>query len=1245
MQADDRSAAIGHDQGVDLDRRSSEAGAVDEAALLARLQSATLTAAGRAALRQFAPHMQRALAASASAERAILSMERWIESQPDASAALTRLAADQRSLELLLTLFAGSQHLTEILLRHPVYITLLTDRTELWQVKSQADLDQEAHNCIALGLTRPVQADEQATLLACLHAFQQRELLRIGLGDLGGFLDLSSVTLQLSYLAESIVRACLALVSAQTGIDAGGLAVLALGKLGGGELNYSSDIDLLFVADAQSLHYQRLGQKLINALCETAGSGFLYRVDMRLRPWGQVGPLITTLRGHLAYLQQAARLWEKQALLKARVIAGSQATGQAFLEHATPLLFSTEAEQTRSDVHAMKQQTEAWLRQTGHDWGEVKLGEGSIRDIEFVVQYLQLVHGAGHPELRSGNTLQALSRLAEAGLLKAAEYRILIDGYLFLRTVEHYLQILNYQQTHELPTNPTDLRYLARRLGFVGGDSPQRLITRYMQHAAAIRAVYQRHLAPVAALSPASSGEAHPIKDKTGDAMAQKSRPARPTTLTVEDGAPPVPDDVVLDHVARLSSSYTNSFSPDEIRRHAGLAASLTDRNPAEVRAVELDDQRQQVTVVAYDYLGELSIICGLLFAYGFSIMSGQVHTYEPKGNERRKIVDVLDIRLAFPARAGDMRDVWTRYAADLAALLRLLQAGQQREAQGELAKRVAIALPQSSGGVPVLHPIDIEIDNTVSEQYTVLRIDTPDTVGFLYEFANALALQGVHITEVNVKSVGNRVHDTLLVTDAAGRKLAGERRERELRVATVLVKHFTHLLPHSPDPETALQHFHEYLGELFQRPSWPDELTSLEKPEVLSALARLLGVSDFLWDDFLRMQYANLFPVVRDVAGLNQVKAGAELERELAALLKQESEHEERLQALNAFKDREMFRTDMRHILGHITEFGRFSAELTELVEVVVRAACDLCLHELAAEFGAPRSPTGDLIPYSLCVLGKCGGRELGYASDIEVMLVYGGSGATDGQRTITASEYFEKTVVEFMRAIWARHEGIFEIDLDLRPYGKTGSLAVSLDAFRRYFVPGGPAWPYERQALIKLRAIGGDVDLGQTLHKLRDEYVYTGAPLDTAAMRAMRERQLRHLVTPGTFNVKYSLGALVDAEYTVQALQMLHGRLHPELRLTNTRAAIAALVAQGVLPADDGERLSRAHLFLQTLINALRMVRGHSKDLTIPPQGSDEFAFLARRLGYGSDAVRLQDDLTMHAEDVRRLAAQLVV
>ena len=1197
------------------------------------------------------PWLVTALEGAASPDRALINLTRFVQAAADGAALLARLADDRRLTEMLITLFAGSQFLTEILLRNGPDLARFTDRRALARLKTADQFAAEARAALhavvgAHGRASLPASDGPAfspAALDLLRRYQREELLRIGLCDLCGLLDLPSVTQQLANLAEGVVGVALELAADQTATDPAGFTVLALGKLGSGELNYSSDIDLIFLADGDADRYQRMAERLIAVLSEATAEGFLYRVDMRLRPWGAVGPLIATVPGYIKYLKETARLWEKQALLRARPIAGERALGQAFLASAADLIFATDRQAVRADVHAMKQRTEARLRETGRDRGEVKLGEGSIRDVEFVVQFLQLTHGAAYPDLRGGAILELLDRLAEHGLITADEHRILSEGYVFLRTVEHYLQILDYRQTHILPTHPADLRYLARRLGYIGPQAAERFVTRYQQHSAAVRAIYWRHLAA-------------PESPSGGPAMTKAV--GQPSLAAANQPAADPAEVQLRRHIARMSPSYAEAFSEQEIRRHADLAGRLSDSNPVEVRAEQVGDSRWRVTIVAYDYLGELSAICGLLFADGFNIIDGQVFTYEAEADNgsaaadgrpgRRKIVDVFTVdSTQAEARAGQDvlgKELWLSYAGNLAALLRLLHGRQQREALGALVKRVAAAMQAMPPTAPILHPVEIEIDNDSSDRYTILRIDAPDTAGFLYEFTNALALNGVYIAQVSVNSIGNRVHDILYVTDVQGRKITDPNKQRELRAATVLVKHFTHLLPLSPNPEAALIHFNEYLGELFRRPSWPDELASLERPEVLSALARLLGVSEFLWDDFLRMQYANLFPVVEDVAALARPKDRDVLKAELAAELAAAADGQERRRRLNAFKDREMFRIDMRHIMGHAPEFGQFAAELTDLVETVVAAAADLVLAELIAQYGEPRGDDGAPIPLAVCALGKCGGRELGYASDIEVMFVYGGPGQTSGPRVLSATEFFERLVAGFKAAIWARREGIFEIDLDLRPYGKAGSLAVSFDAFRRYFAPAGPAWSYERQALIKLRAIAGDPAFGRQVEALRDELVYTPLPFDVAAMRAMRERQLRHLVTPGTINAKFSPGGLVDVEYTVQGLQMMYGHAHPEIRLTNTQAAIRALAQADIISVENAARLSEALLFLRELINALRVVRGNSKDLTVPPEGSEEFAFLARRLGYGNEPGRLRGDLMHHLEWVRRLNARLL-
>ena len=1191
-------------------------------ALLAQVRFSDPAAAGRCLQRlevdtqlqpaflDLYPHLLAMLSSAASPDRVLISFERFLQSATNAPELLRTLAHSPRTIAILGTLFDGSQFLTEILLSHPGYFDLLAEHQRLAQPKSVRQYFAAAQSFAAPSLSFPVRLD-------ALRQYQRRELLRIGACDLLDFYDLPTVTEQLSNLACGLVQAALQSTAGSYQLAWEGFSAIAVGKLGGQELNYSSDIDLLFIGSEDLVEHQRLGEKLVQALAQVTEEGFLYRVDMRLRPWGQVGALVPSLASYLAYLKQHARIWEKQALLKASCIAGDEALGNEFLNQARAIIFDSIPETLRADVFAMKQRTEEHLRRQGRQWGEVKLGAGSIRDIEFIAQFLQLSYGKKLPVILTPNTLKALAELHNAGLLSANEYRVLADGYIVLRTIEHFLQMMHYQQTNQLPTTAEALSQLARRLGFRGPEAGDHFVLRYEQHCSAIRAIYTRQIG--------------------NDEHAGLEENSLPNSM------PDIPH-----HLLRMDPSYALTFSPQEVAQHAYLAERLAEDHLVEVVTIPLEEGRWRITIVAFDYPGELSLICGLLFVHNLNILDGNVFTYERfigsprearRPDLRPKIVDAFTVQ---PVNGEFQAASWLQYKADLAALLKLMHQGQRREARAELAKRVALTLPEPGGAAASLYPIDIEIDNSASSQYTLLRIEALDTPGFLYELANALAFHRIYIARVMIGAAGSRVQDVLWVTNAAGQKIIAPEEQHALRAAVVLIKHFTHLLPHSPNPESALLHFRELIEQLFTHPNWPDELASLEQPEVLGALARLLGVSDFLWDDFLRMQHASLFPVVRDVGALASPKSHQQLRTDLAAAVA--GDRSGWRSGLNTCKDRELFRVDMRHILGYTREFEGFSQELTDLVEVVVETAYQRCFVELIQEFGAPALENGRPCPAVVCGLGKCGGRELGFASDIELMFLYGGNGLTQSQNRITTAEFFEKLVENFLSALQARQEGIFQIDLQLRPYGKAGGLAVSQEAFRRYYAPDGAAWAYERQALVKLRPLGGDQELGDQIVRDRDAFVYSGRPFDVTAMRAMRERQIRHLVSGGTFNAKFSPGGLLDVEYLVQGLQITYGQHNPALRSTNTRQALAALAEQALISQEVYVRLRKAYTFLRWLIDSLRVVRGNAKDLTVPPPESDEFAFLARRLRYGKDLVRLSEDLARFAGAVHEINARLL-
>jgi glutamate-ammonia-ligase adenylyltransferase len=1120
--------------------------------------------------------------------------ERFVARVGDRGALFQFLNDNPRAIEMLVRLFTSSRYLTETLLRNPDSLRELIQHRQLADLKSREEFLESA---IAMASTTV----GAIAHLNALRRFQRHEILRIGACDLFGLIDLRAATVQLSLLADSLVQACLILTARELKADPDSLTVIGFGKLGGEELNYSSDIDLVFLTDRNPADVMPLAQRLIKAMQDATAEGFLYRVDVRLRPWGRSGELVTTIPAYLEYIQSHAELWEKQALLKARVLAGKQSVGIEFLKSAEPLIFAGAPRDVRAAVRQAKDRIENELRRRGRDWGEVKLGTGSIRDVEFVVQSLQLVHGATLRHVRSPNTLDGLVRLTDAGVLQADEYRRLTDGYVFLRTIEHSMQLMHNRQEHSMPTDKRELSLLANRLDFASSDQ---LLLHYEGHRASIRSIFDKYLSDENALT---------------ESMTASNFPE--TTLN-----------------RSVVATYETAFSHDEQRRHRGLFAQIEPEQPVRVMAQATDDGLWRVTILGHDCPGELSMMCGLMFAYGFDIVTGFVSTERRSnptgGKDPCGFVDVFCVRSELDIV---LPEVWQRYEDDLCDLVRMAQAGRGDEAQGRLAKRVADALE----GAPITasrpSPLDVRIDNDSHGTATVLHIRGDDTIGFLYELSNALTLSGVNIEQVQINAEQGLASDTLLVTDArSGGKILAAERLQELRAAVVLIKHFTHLLPGAPDPTAALLHFRTFLRDLFQRPDWFEQLSSLERPEVLSALARLLGVSDFLWEDFLRLQYANLFPVLRDMTGLDQAKPIEQLASELQAVLCLVSSNDERRQQLNEFKDRELFRIDMRHILGRSGGIESFGWEMTDLAEVIVGTSTNLCQSELMARFGSPRCVDGRTCRLAVCALGKCGGRELGFASDIELMFVYEGEGSTGGAESIDNASFFARLVEGVCHTIRARSEGVFRIDLRLRPYGRSGSLAVSCDSFQQYFHLDGPAWPYERQSLVKLRPIAGDAEFGQHLAEVRDSIVYTGQSVDFAAIRAMRERQVRHLVGAETFNAKLSPGGLVDLEYLVQALQIGHGKSQPQLRTTNTRDALQRLSQLKLIGDIQYQQLGDAYAFFRNVIESLRMVRGDARDLAIPASESADFESLARRMGYGGNWQRLQDDLAFHAQSV---------
>jgi len=718
---------------------------------------------------------------------------------------------------------------------------------------------------------------------------------------------------------------------------------------------------------------------------------------------------------------------------------------------------------------------------------------------------------------------------------------------------------------------------------------------------------------------------------------------------TLRIHCPEVDGAFLREHVSRLPHGYFRRFSVRELCGHLKALARLTPPVPVETIIRKGKDHTVHITVLAFDYLSVFSLITGILSGLGFHIVSGEVFTYRravesSSGGEegRRRIIDhftgTVDSSLSFRAWKEDLipriRDV-----------VRLLEAGgeeDRKEARRLVSQVVVRRLSLVHRETPPPLP-PVELKWRPAGEGTHLKIVSEDTPFFLHALSQALSIHRVSIEEVRIRTIAGRIEDDLLLVDRSGKPVEDRDTRDRIRWSVLLTKQFAYALPSAPDPLAALDRFDSLLDEIVRLPGKAAWLDMLADPHMLKDLARLLGASDFLWEDVVRLQYETLIPMLRSRLGNRRFSGPEEtVEFRLLQFMEEASDDEEAVTRLNTFKDREIFRIDLDHILDPAVDFRDLSRRLTRLGEAVLRAASRMAYDGLKMRFGRPLSVAGMETPYALMGLGKLGGAALGYASDIEILLVYADSGKTSGERSIANADFFARLVKDITRMIRAKREGIFHVDVRLRPYGSSGPLACSLESFCGYYGPQGQAHAAERLALVRMRAVAGDPLLGGRLERLRDEMIYASRSIDPGQLREARARQFREKIEGKAQNAKFSPGALVDLEYGIQVLQVLWGRTHPRLATPLLHEAVDALAEAGVLSAAEAEGVQAAYDFLRRLINAMRMLRGSAQDLRLPEPESGEFAHLARRMGYGAGgglepAQQLRLDYETHTAVVR--------
>ncbi|HEU4501362.1 MAG TPA: hypothetical protein VFR82_06890 [Nitrospira sp.] len=453
------------------------------------------------------PILMESVARTADPDQALNHWERLLESVTR-STFLDYLRSSPRMLELLSTIFGNSDSLAFTIIRDPTLVYWLAEEEVLSRPSTRSGLERALRKQLSRLTVKELK-------LAVLRRFRRREMLRIGVRDLLRLAKVPETTASLSDLAALLIEAAYEIVDADLGRQYGkpmhknrqgrwvetGFAVMGMGKLGGHELNYSSDVDLIYVyashegetraVPARSVkavaagisneeYFEILSRELTKALSEQTREGYVFRVDLRLRAEGSVGQLARSVDDYRKYYFTRGRIWERLALLKAWPVAGSREVGKAFLRTVRPFILGQGTRKSGlagamavvRDVRTVKEMIDAKMADRGHEHRNVKLGTGGIREIEFLAQTIQVLAGQQDPALLHRSTLDSLKAFARKKLLSTKERDALSAAYLFLRDIEHKLQMVHDLQTHSLPDDALELERCAIRSGYQGTNRP-----------------------------------------------------------------------------------------------------------------------------------------------------------------------------------------------------------------------------------------------------------------------------------------------------------------------------------------------------------------------------------------------------------------------------------------------------------------------------------------------------------------------------------------------------------------------------------------------------------------------------------------------------------------------------------------------------------------------------------------------------------------------------------------------------
>ena len=1008
-----------------------------------------------------------AFAASCDPDGAAALFERWL----DAGGLLAAAPGEAQFLKLLALLFAGTPALCEYFIRFPERPRLVLEPVLRRKVTGGTAWRALFDERMALALT-------PAQQLSTLRRVRVESMLQIAALDLTAISPVSDTVRALSDLADASIEAALKYAAARVRAGRSSrraspvspdaapddsssprFVVFALGKLGGRELNYSSDIDLVFAyqqkpedhgeLSASVQYFTALAEELIAALDKVTEDGRVYRVDMRLRPHGSAGALVRSVDETLNYFQTEGRTWERQAWLKARAVAGDKAIGAAFLEQLTPFIFRKYLSlDAISEMKALKRQIELSGQRRGGD--EVKLGKGGIRDIEFAVQFMQLLHGSEYPKLRLTNTMRALDELRREGLLDDREGEFLTQAYMFLRNVEHRLQLHGDQQVHWLPNDPVIRRRVALSMGFT---------------------------------------------DHGG-------RPALPA----------------------------HSLSQDSMARTANSSGRSSALRPA--------------------------------------VFAGTAQESFDADLQRHSNVT---------------RNIFQRLFANL--------------------------FPESQGA-----------DAELSDLLLAPETDLPRISALLPQF-------GFQQVEASARELIELSREPLaLMAPSRTRKFFAS-------LAPALLK----ALVSTGEPDDALRRFSRIAGSLGAKAVFYQMLH--DNPWLLRMTVDLAAWSECLTD--ILVANPGLFDELVDALRTEQSKSAANMAAELARI----TGGGDITDTLRAYRSGELLRIGVRDLL-HSASLEQTQFELSDLAECLLRVQVQQATRDLSAARGDVLNPAGKPVGYAVLALGKFGGREMNYGSDLDVIYFYGEDGQTAAG--LPAVSYFAELSQALTRAMARRTSlgTLYELDARLRPNGNKGPLALSLEDFKKYWKDGQLA-DWERLALTRARFVAGDEGVGErALHLIRTA-VYSPLKDTRALSKEVVDMRRRLEENADEGDLKRGRGGIMDIEFIVQYLQLIHGPSFPPLRQANTEVALKQLTTFKKIAEADGAALLHAYEFLRRIENRVRVVHGLGAHRL--PTAPGAVRKLALRAGFADSAegpaeLQFQSEFARHTHDARAIFEKIL-